>query len=226
MSFTDFFHVNLEFIINQNSNGSCFNFKCASTAVVCWFLQVSPWDKREEAFKKKLEFSVGNSDYLALLQAYKVRNKNSQYSLCIYDKFSEAEFVINTLRDFHYLGMVPIFKRKLSNKLQLLQTKLPIRKCSSGKLNFKMLILKVSYQMVLFTVLFLYFLSIPIYIPHSFLSSRIRFYYKDLNIHFLEKPVLPKHILGQLCVCFRVVSYVILLLTGRLTWKSRPYIMV
>lgn len=32
---------------------------------------VSPWDKREEAFKKKLEFSVGNSDYLALLQAYK-----------------------------------------------------------------------------------------------------------------------------------------------------------
>nr|XP_056709065.1 putative ATP-dependent RNA helicase DHX57 [Euleptes europaea] len=32
---------------------------------------VSPWDKREEAFKKKLEFAVGNSDYLALLQAYK-----------------------------------------------------------------------------------------------------------------------------------------------------------
>ncbi|KFV58718.1 Putative ATP-dependent RNA helicase DHX57, partial [Gavia stellata] len=32
---------------------------------------VSPWDKREEANKKKLEFAVGNSDYLALLQAYK-----------------------------------------------------------------------------------------------------------------------------------------------------------
>ncbi|KAM8809718.1 putative ATP-dependent RNA helicase DHX57 isoform 1-T1 [Eudromia elegans] len=32
---------------------------------------VSPWDKREEANKKKLEFAVGKSDYLALLQAYK-----------------------------------------------------------------------------------------------------------------------------------------------------------
>uniref|UniRef100_A0A8C2Y6P7 Putative ATP-dependent RNA helicase DHX57 n=1 Tax=Coturnix japonica TaxID=93934 RepID=A0A8C2Y6P7_COTJA len=32
---------------------------------------VSPWDKREEANKKKLDFAVGNSDYLALLQAYK-----------------------------------------------------------------------------------------------------------------------------------------------------------
>ncbi|XP_067388899.1 putative ATP-dependent RNA helicase DHX57 isoform X2 [Emydura macquarii macquarii] len=32
---------------------------------------VSPWDKREEANKKKLEFAIGNSDYLALLQAYK-----------------------------------------------------------------------------------------------------------------------------------------------------------
>ncbi|KFQ68294.1 Putative ATP-dependent RNA helicase DHX57, partial [Phaethon lepturus] len=32
---------------------------------------VSPWDKREEANKKKLEFALGNSDYLALLQAYK-----------------------------------------------------------------------------------------------------------------------------------------------------------
>ncbi|XP_071596127.1 putative ATP-dependent RNA helicase DHX57 isoform X1 [Heliangelus exortis] len=32
---------------------------------------VSPWDKREEANKKKLQFAVGNSDYLALLQAYK-----------------------------------------------------------------------------------------------------------------------------------------------------------
>ncbi|XP_075269515.1 putative ATP-dependent RNA helicase DHX57 isoform X3 [Opisthocomus hoazin] len=32
---------------------------------------VSPWDKKEEANKKKLQFAVGNSDYLALLQAYK-----------------------------------------------------------------------------------------------------------------------------------------------------------
>ncbi|XP_067845385.1 putative ATP-dependent RNA helicase DHX57 [Heptranchias perlo] len=32
---------------------------------------VSPWDKREEANKKKLEFAVAHSDYLALFQAYK-----------------------------------------------------------------------------------------------------------------------------------------------------------
>ncbi|XP_064411237.1 putative ATP-dependent RNA helicase DHX57 [Latimeria chalumnae] len=32
---------------------------------------VFPWDKREEANKKKLEFAVANSDHLALLQAYK-----------------------------------------------------------------------------------------------------------------------------------------------------------
>ncbi|XP_044519206.1 putative ATP-dependent RNA helicase DHX57 [Gracilinanus agilis] len=32
---------------------------------------VSPWDKREEANQKKLEFALANSDYLALLQAYK-----------------------------------------------------------------------------------------------------------------------------------------------------------
>ncbi|XP_041108104.1 putative ATP-dependent RNA helicase DHX57 [Polyodon spathula] len=32
---------------------------------------VSPWDKREEANMKKMEFALGNSDHLALLQAYK-----------------------------------------------------------------------------------------------------------------------------------------------------------
>uniref|UniRef100_A0A3Q2YXE0 Putative ATP-dependent RNA helicase DHX57 n=1 Tax=Hippocampus comes TaxID=109280 RepID=A0A3Q2YXE0_HIPCM len=32
---------------------------------------VSPWDKREEANNKKLDFAVANSDHLALLQAYK-----------------------------------------------------------------------------------------------------------------------------------------------------------
>ncbi|MBN3305976.1 DHX57 helicase, partial [Amia calva] len=32
---------------------------------------VSPWDKREEANVKKLEFALANSDHLALLQAYK-----------------------------------------------------------------------------------------------------------------------------------------------------------
>jgi ATP-dependent RNA helicase DHX57 len=33
---------------------------------------VSPWDKKEEANQKKLEFAFANSDYLALLRAYKV----------------------------------------------------------------------------------------------------------------------------------------------------------
>ncbi|XP_026870115.2 putative ATP-dependent RNA helicase DHX57 isoform X1 [Electrophorus electricus] len=32
---------------------------------------VSPWDKREEANERKLNFSLANSDHLALLQAYK-----------------------------------------------------------------------------------------------------------------------------------------------------------
>ncbi|XP_006839440.1 PREDICTED: putative ATP-dependent RNA helicase DHX57 [Chrysochloris asiatica] len=32
---------------------------------------VSPWDKKEEANQKKLEFAFANSDYLALLRAYK-----------------------------------------------------------------------------------------------------------------------------------------------------------
>lgn len=31
-----------------------------------------PWDKKEEANKKKQEFAVASSDHLALLQAYKV----------------------------------------------------------------------------------------------------------------------------------------------------------
>lgn len=35
-------------------------------------LQVSPWDKREEANEKKQAFALANSDHLALLQAYKV----------------------------------------------------------------------------------------------------------------------------------------------------------
>ncbi|KAM9298490.1 putative ATP-dependent RNA helicase DHX57 isoform 2-T3 [Morus bassanus] len=49
---------------------------------------VSPWDKREEANKKKLEFAVGNSDYLALLQAYKgwclsiKEGSHASYSYC------------------------------------------------------------------------------------------------------------------------------------------------
>lgn len=40
--------------------------------ICCCVLQVSPWDKREEANEKKLDFALANSDHLALLQAYKV----------------------------------------------------------------------------------------------------------------------------------------------------------
>ncbi|XP_069463895.1 putative ATP-dependent RNA helicase DHX57 isoform X2 [Ambystoma mexicanum] len=49
---------------------------------------VCPWDKKEEANSKKLEFAVANSDHLALLQAYKgwmSAGKESQraaYSYC------------------------------------------------------------------------------------------------------------------------------------------------
>ncbi|XP_074845384.1 putative ATP-dependent RNA helicase DHX57 [Carettochelys insculpta] len=48
---------------------------------------VSPWDKREEANKKKMEFAMGNSDYLALLQAYKgwrLSTKESYHASYIY----------------------------------------------------------------------------------------------------------------------------------------------
>uniref|UniRef100_A0A3P8ZFT8 Putative ATP-dependent RNA helicase DHX57 n=1 Tax=Esox lucius TaxID=8010 RepID=A0A3P8ZFT8_ESOLU len=49
---------------------------------------VSPWDKREEANEKKLNFALANSDHLALLQAYKgwckaARNGNQTgYQYC------------------------------------------------------------------------------------------------------------------------------------------------
>uniref|UniRef100_A0A4W3H8A4 Putative ATP-dependent RNA helicase DHX57 n=1 Tax=Callorhinchus milii TaxID=7868 RepID=A0A4W3H8A4_CALMI len=49
---------------------------------------VSPWDKREEANNKKLEFAVAHSDHLALCKAYKCwtaalkENCHSGYSYC------------------------------------------------------------------------------------------------------------------------------------------------
>lgn len=52
-------------------------FRCldpALTIAACLAFKspfVSPWDKKEEANQKKLEFAVANSDYLALLRAYK-----------------------------------------------------------------------------------------------------------------------------------------------------------
>ncbi|XP_054841159.1 putative ATP-dependent RNA helicase DHX57 isoform X2 [Eublepharis macularius] len=57
---------------------------------------VSPWDKREEAFKKKLEFAIGNSDYLALLQAYKgwrltlKESFQASYNFCRQNFLSES----------------------------------------------------------------------------------------------------------------------------------------
>lgn len=42
--------------------------------LVCFFSQVSPWDKREEATEKKLGFAGNNSDHIALLKAYKVQS--------------------------------------------------------------------------------------------------------------------------------------------------------
>ena len=35
-------------------------------------IQVSPFDKKDEADKKKLEFATGNSDHLTMVNAYKV----------------------------------------------------------------------------------------------------------------------------------------------------------
>ncbi|XP_056423434.1 putative ATP-dependent RNA helicase DHX57 isoform X2 [Hyla sarda] len=49
---------------------------------------VCPWDKKEEANKKKQEFAVANSDHLALLQAYKAwstvmrENTRAAYQYC------------------------------------------------------------------------------------------------------------------------------------------------
>ena len=38
-----------------------------------FWLQVSPFDRRDEADAKKREFSTANSDHLTVLRAYKVR---------------------------------------------------------------------------------------------------------------------------------------------------------
>ncbi|KAL7987260.1 hypothetical protein Chor_006179 [Crotalus horridus] len=54
---------------------------------------ISPWDKREEAFKKKLEFSIGNSDYLALIQAYKGWRQSSKESFQASSTFCRQNFL-------------------------------------------------------------------------------------------------------------------------------------
>ncbi|XP_061481562.1 putative ATP-dependent RNA helicase DHX57 [Rhineura floridana] len=54
---------------------------------------VSPWDKREEAFQKKLEFAIGNSDYLALLQAYKGWRLSSKESFQASYRFCRENFL-------------------------------------------------------------------------------------------------------------------------------------
>ncbi|XP_070590792.1 putative ATP-dependent RNA helicase DHX57 [Erythrolamprus reginae] len=54
---------------------------------------ISPWDKKEEAFKKKLEFSLGNSDYMALIQAYKGWQKSSKQSFLASFTFCKENFL-------------------------------------------------------------------------------------------------------------------------------------
>uniref|UniRef100_A0A8C6V6M1 Putative ATP-dependent RNA helicase DHX57 n=1 Tax=Naja naja TaxID=35670 RepID=A0A8C6V6M1_NAJNA len=54
---------------------------------------ISPWDKREVAFKKKLEFSIGNSDYLALIQAYKGWRQSSKESFQASSTFCRQNFL-------------------------------------------------------------------------------------------------------------------------------------
>ncbi|KAM3853474.1 putative ATP-dependent RNA helicase DHX57 isoform 1-T2 [Vipera latastei] len=54
---------------------------------------ISPWDKREEAFKKKLEFSIGNSDYLAVIQAYKGWRQSSKESFQASSTFCRQNFL-------------------------------------------------------------------------------------------------------------------------------------
>ena len=41
-------------------------------------LQSAPFDKRDEADKKRSEMAVGNSDHLTLLEAYKVLRSEIQ----------------------------------------------------------------------------------------------------------------------------------------------------
>ena len=47
-------------------------------------MQVSPFDKRDDADKKKVEFAIGNSDHLTMLMAYKVQR--DWFSLSILNK--------------------------------------------------------------------------------------------------------------------------------------------
>uniref|UniRef100_A0A8C5WQS0 Putative ATP-dependent RNA helicase DHX57 n=1 Tax=Laticauda laticaudata TaxID=8630 RepID=A0A8C5WQS0_LATLA len=54
---------------------------------------ISPWDKREVAYKKKLEFSIGNSDYLALIQAYKGWRQSSKESFQASSAFCRQNFL-------------------------------------------------------------------------------------------------------------------------------------
>ena len=46
------------------------------------YLQTAPFDKREEADKKRQEMCVGKSDHLTLLEAYKVQQK-AKFLSCV-----------------------------------------------------------------------------------------------------------------------------------------------
>ncbi|KAJ7341234.1 hypothetical protein JRQ81_005102 [Phrynocephalus forsythii] len=67
---------------------------------------VSPWDKKEEAFSKKLEFARENSDFLALLQAYKGWRLSSKQSYEASHRFCRENFLSeNTLQEMARLKM-------------------------------------------------------------------------------------------------------------------------
>ncbi len=55
---------------------------CRSLFIFFRLSQVSPFDKRDAADKKKLEFAVGNSDHLTMLKAYQVVLRKEIRTVC------------------------------------------------------------------------------------------------------------------------------------------------
>lgn len=98
---------------------------------------MSPWDKKEEANQKKLEFAVANSDYLALLRAYKVHILISRYPNTYLGFTARVDTNTESIQsDFlQNLGVAAEYKRRHACELQLLQTKLLVGKSSAGELS-------------------------------------------------------------------------------------------
>nr|XP_020017570.1 putative ATP-dependent RNA helicase DHX57 isoform X3 [Castor canadensis] len=74
-------------------------FRCldpALTIAACLAFKspfVSPWDKKEEANQKKLEFAFANSDYLALLRAYKGWQLNTKEGVRASSNYCRQNFL-------------------------------------------------------------------------------------------------------------------------------------